>query len=432
MNRIQGKRNKHTAISSIVAFMLALAGCFPSNQNLPTDCSEKLKKDRILSQELSSLRPVLLEGKWGFIDKTGKLVVKPRFDFISESFEYQIVSSLKDEKWRLIDESRLAVGTINGKWGFIDRAGNIVVPLIFQQVGRFIGGRASVKLDNKWGFVDINGKIIPPQFDQVTPFVEERAFVRIKGLWGVINTRGDFLVKPQFSSQSVFSQGLAAVSFNRDGTYKTALIDRDGNIVFEPQNFDLVIEGRGFQDGLIIIESQKFSPLEDLFDPENSHKRRARGFMNHDREIIVAPKYDSALGFKNCFAQVKVSGKWGFVNTKGEVTIQPKFEELPSSFAFPEKLAMVKMGQNYGYIDLAGRSVVKPRFHQARPFSEGLAAVQISRNGKWGFINTRGEIVIEPQFDVGHHFINGIARVSIRGKTAYINRDGLYIWKPTK
>lgn len=156
-----------------------------------------------------------------------------------------------------------------------------------------------------------------------------------------------------------------------------------------------------------------------------------RGFVDRKGEVVITPKYDFALGFKNCFAQVKVGNKWGFINTKGEVVVQPKFEQLPDSFTLLEGLAAAKVDQKYGYIDKTGEFIIKPRFHQARPFSENLAAVQINTNEKWGFINTKGDIVIEPQFDAVYQFVDGVARVQVGEKIAYISKTGSYIWHPT-
>jgi hypothetical protein len=38
----------------------------------------------------------------------------------------------------------------------------------------------------------------------------------------------------------------------------------------------------------------------------------------------------------------------------------------------------------WGYVDVMGRLVIEALYDNARPFSEGLAAVE--RDGKWGYI----------------------------------------------
>jgi len=78
-------------------------------------------------------------------------------------------------------------------------------------------------------------------------------------------------------------------------------------------------------------------------------------------------------------------------------------------------------------------------------FSEGLASVQIG--DKMGYIDQRGKIVIKPEFDMAFPFSRGVARVEIgmcyqeqklSGRESedcrfgYIDKEGRYLWKPSK
>ena len=78
-----------------------------------------------------------------------------------------------------------------------------------------------------------------------------------------------------------------------------------------------------------------------------------------------------------------------------------------------EALAPVKIGGKVGYINPKGEIVINPQFDEAKNFSEGLARVNIGgrRNrfrrdggGKWGYINSKGKFVINPQFDEAWDF----------------------------
>ena len=67
---------------------------------------------------------------------------------------------------------------------------------------------------------------------------------------------------------------------------------------------------------------------------------------------------------------------------------------------------MVQRDPLYGYIDTKGNLQVPLRFSDAKPFSEGVAAVSIIRDGaeKWGYIDKKGTFVIEPVYDGGERF----------------------------
>jgi hypothetical protein len=52
----------------------------------------------------------------------------------------------------------------------------------YDDVGSFQEGRAWVKLNRKYGFVDLQGnEVIPPKYDDVFSFYEGRARVRLNG-----------------------------------------------------------------------------------------------------------------------------------------------------------------------------------------------------------------------------------------------------------
>ena len=56
------------------------------------------------------------------------------------------------------NEGRAAVKR-DGLWGFIDKEGNEIVELVYDQVRDFHEGRAAVCMDGKWGYIDLDGKV---------------------------------------------------------------------------------------------------------------------------------------------------------------------------------------------------------------------------------------------------------------------------------
>lgn len=101
-------------------------------------------------------------GKYGFMDKTGKELIAPTYDFASEFSEE--LSAVKLDK----------------KYGFIDKTGKIIIPLKYDQAGSFSEGLALVKVGNKYGFIDQTLKIIIPlKYDYAAAFKNGIAEVRI-------------------------------------------------------------------------------------------------------------------------------------------------------------------------------------------------------------------------------------------------------------
>lgn len=384
-----------------------LAGC--TNEQVQPSTSQCEQENLDWESRIdNSLLPVKLNGRWGFIDRSGKLVVKPQFASLDSLAPYFL-------------ENRAAVGGENGKWGFIDKAGKVIVGPKFQNVRSFQEQRAPIKFNGKWGFIDRNGNtIITPKFTDVSPFFEERAFVQVSYLWGVIDTNGNVIVEPKFASYTYFSKGFAVVP--------EGIVDRNGKLRALPWGIQASTEGAGFRSGLTPVYANRNPIFGDLFDSGQTYKQKIWGFVDSSGKVAISTTYDSVLGFEDCLAAVELEGKWGFINTKGEIIIQPQFRNIPR---FSEGLADVKVNEKYGFIDTTGKMVIEPLFYEVRPFSSNLAAVRLNKSSGWGFINRIGKIVITPQFDTTYKFLDGIAQVEKNGKIGYIDKTGRYIWKPT-
>ncbi|MFM6105843.1 MAG: WG repeat-containing protein, partial [Sphaerospermopsis kisseleviana] len=144
--------------------------------------------------------------KWGFIDKTGKIVIQPQFVEV-DSFSEGL--------------AKVAVFNNEGQqvWGFIDRTGKIVINPQFADVKNFKNGLAAVSNwtttksrltgsiyhhKSNFGFIDKTGKeVIPPKFSELCPkivsdfcltFNNDLAFVVIDdNQIGYINKKGEFI-----------------------------------------------------------------------------------------------------------------------------------------------------------------------------------------------------------------------------------------------
>jgi hypothetical protein len=113
------------------------------------------------------------------------------------------------------------------------------------------------------------------------------------------------------------------------------------------------------------------------------------GFIDTKGNVVIRPRFDGAWGYNNGVAPVQVDGKWGCIGKEGGVVIAPAFEHPPE---FSEGFAAVRIGNKHGYIDPRGKVVIQPQFEEAGCFSEGLAAVTmgdqrfyIDREGKIAF-----------------------------------------------
>lgn len=75
--------------------------------------------------------------------------------------EYFDFNGKKLENKDIFKDNQVLAAKLDGKWGFINRNGNVVVDYKYDAVTEFNdAGFAGIFKDNKWGIIDINGNIV--------------------------------------------------------------------------------------------------------------------------------------------------------------------------------------------------------------------------------------------------------------------------------
>ena len=320
-----------------------------------------------------SLHVIVKNGKAGLCKIDGTIVVEPQYLSI-EPFQKGINAS---------------VVRLDSKYGLVDKNGNYIVQPVYDHMGTyFFDGLLLVRNDGKVGFMNDRGEIvIPLQFESASFFSHGLAYAKLDGKYGYINTKGEFVVEPEFEDAGAFtSDGYAKVKL--DG--KWGYIDRNGEFIAEPA-YDYA---RDFSGGYAVVK------IGELW-----------GIIDSDGEYIVDPAhgYDSIGYFQNGAAAVEKDGFCGFVNGKGVEFVAPRYKKV-SHFAKNGLAPVVLENGKYGYINLDGEIVIEPIF-DAHVDSKGVYSLPSGcvfyddgyavarQNGKFGVINADGEFVVDPIYD---------------------------------
>ena len=151
------------------------------------------------------------------------------------------------------------------------------------------------------------------------------------------------------------------------------------------------------------------------------------GYINRKGEIVLQPQWTDAGDFYDGLAKAAIadgtSVRYGFIDTKGQWKVKPIYQ---NAFDFSDGFAVVQQNELHGFVNSSGQEIIACQFEDAGPFSEGYAAI---KKGGWtGFINTSGEIVVEPGYTVSvHHprFKGGLAPVFVTDEqTGFIDTSG--------
>ena len=245
-----------------------------------------------------------------------------------------------------------------GKWGFIDKTGNIVIPCIYNKVDDFHDGLAKVRKNGKWGFIDRTGnEIIPCVYDNCSDFKEGLAQIEKEGEYGFIDKAGNVVIPCIYDDVDDFRDGLARV--RKDGKY--GFIDKVGNEI-TPCVYD---DYYNFKEGLARVQTKGKWGVIDKVGNE-----------------ITPCIYDDIDDFHEGLARVKKDDKYGFIDKVGNETTPCIYDDVDD---FHEGLAIIKKDDKYGFIDKAGIEVIPCIYDRVCYFHEGLARVK--KEAKWGVID---------------------------------------------
>ncbi|MCS7258389.1 MAG: WG repeat-containing protein [candidate division WOR-3 bacterium] len=327
---------------------------------------------------------------------------------------------LKARSRNLLKPNRFIVKNEQGKYGFINDSGEVVIPLIYEDAYNFTEGLAAVKYSNKWGYIDTGGNVhLNFQYDMASEF----------------NSGVAKVILPEYETNPI-AKMLTPFKMLLTMDEKYTLIDRYGNIIV-PANTYRYIAFRGTENPYERIHANvDLWGSTDIFNNglafvgKKINKDTVKyGFIDKTGKLVIDCIYDDVESFQNGLARVKKDGKWGLITTNNKWVTKPEYDFIG---VFSESLALFEKNGKYGYMDTEGKIVIKPIYSEGQYFSEGLARVKVAANNNYAYINKKGEIMIslEPVIDDAQEFRNGRARIRIGGRYGYIDKTGKIVIPP--
>ena len=302
-----------------------------------------------------------------------------------------------------------------------------------------------VRSGEEFQYVDASGKIvINPQFSYATVFRNGVALVCTSGdehRWGFIDKTGSYVINANYKVATVFNEGIAWVVAENS---VPVAIGPDGEERFRLQMAEKV---RAFRDGLAAYCTK-------------SEDGERWGFVDTKGEVIINPQFESVRDYVGGMAAVRSEdNKWGYIDKLGAFVINPQFADAAD---LVDGMAVVSNGKDKGVIDGEGHFVINPQFDEIMPDagqflvrqdkqwgwcdSEGNFVINpqfrsalpfngsdlaaVESGGKWGYVDRSGKIMVNPQFDAALPFNSGHAIVVSAGKAGLIDESGKYLVNP--
>ncbi len=276
--------------------------------------------------------------------------------------------------------------------------------------------------DDRWGLMDMNGKILVEKEWEKEPSFATCGIVRVKnkeGLYEFYTAEAKpKKIGKEYKSAGLFSENMTAVS---EEDNPIAFIDVTGKVIFIIKELDgeLVDKVGYFVDGLA-----RFKTINKKW-----------GFFNNEGKVVIKAKYDYVTDFKEGLAQVGIKElknkdsielgyifKYGFINEKGEDVIKIK-KGIVYGSPGSGLIAFCDNEKNYGFIDFKEEKIIKPDkdFHKVTSFNGNFAS--FSDGEKWGIIDKEGKTIERAKYDFAY-CSNNIIYINDNKKIGFLSTDG--------
>jgi hypothetical protein len=208
-----------------------------------------------------------------------------------------------------------------------------------------------VRVNGKEGYIDRTGKIvIQPQFDKAFPFTEGLAAAASGGAWGYIDGSGSWVIRPAYAMAARFSEGRAAVKDTFGSKY--GYIDKTGTMVI-PERYDCAEDFRNgaAEVGTAQLLSQIHTKFADVGITCDVH------YIDHAGNRVAAPpSLPAPPPFR--LTPFNTGGLRGYQDGRRQVVIKPQFA-YAAPFERGLALFTIREGEDIlaGYIDEQGTVV---------------------------------------------------------------------------
>lgn len=170
-------------------------------------------------------------GLYGFVDHNNQKIIDCSFCYaepFSEGSAIVKTSGKTGCHYQTKYYSSRAVHIEDGTWGLINLQGELIADG-YEDIKEFNDGLAAAKKNGKWGYIDKKGQVVIPfRFAKAKSFSDGLAAVAFKIRYGYIDRHNNTIIPFRYIKADDFDEGLASVETSNDGYGE---ISKDGIVV---------------------------------------------------------------------------------------------------------------------------------------------------------------------------------------------------------
>lgn len=300
------------------------------------------------------------------------------------------------------------VETNKGK-AIITCEGFQAIPTDYDEFAEVCFGRLWARKADKWGFLDMQNKVLQNfEFAEIKPVKERSLYLwaRKKDKWALhYKETNQFLTTFDFDAVSPISD---SASLCRKGTLFSLVVHQTGKIIAD----SMVAPYRVSPDYFVFEKKNKKGAFYDMgkltIKPHLDSLRFEKplfygllknqwGALKTNGETLLPFDFDSLGKFSEGHIPTVKSGKTQFFNAKGLPSWPIKFEKASSVY---RGQSIVKTESGVGLWDIrTGKFSLKPEYQMLIQSSDGYSIAASAQNGKWQLFNYLGKSLCSQTLD---------------------------------
>ena len=321
---------------------------FNGKELLPTDY-DSIEPIKYLKNSLVTTK----DEKKGLVDNSGNVIIENK---------YEQIEALTDKY-----ENGYIVKDNSGKYGLINYNKKQILECKYNEIKHVAGNdKYVVKQDNELNLIDADGNILLiNKFEDVVSIDNENLIIKNENNYGVMNTEGETKIEPKYEYLKYLFDGNYIA--RKDGKY--GIIDINDKTILDFQYYNIsYMSEEGFIeaediDGKTNIMNNKFeikckgiiSEINSKYDYIKLRENGEYKYYNFKLEEKTAQDVFPA----NTLFLSKENGKYGFVNKKGIVVVNYIYDDATEQNDYG--YAAVKKDGKWGAIDSKGEVVLEPQ-----------------------------------------------------------------------
>ena len=289
------------------------------------------------------------DNKTGVVNNVGQIIVP---------IEYKDVKILKEgykNEYIIVDES--------GNSGVISTSGTVIIEPKYQDI-KYINSNEiyAAKIDGKWNLINKKSEILNSNYDDYTYLKGDYVIVQKNGKYGIITTSGEVKIEPTYEElRYAFSVYYIAKLNSKYGiinTDNTSLISLEYLSMNYWEEKDIIIADKT-ETETVIFDSNLTEKLRGLFVYENNYIKARIDGQDKYYTYKFEEKQTKDILTKNTLFVSKKDGKYGFVDSQGNVVVNYIYDEAKEQNQYG--FAAIKKDGLWGTIDKGGKVVLQPQ-----------------------------------------------------------------------